>query len=130
MMNVHEILLPNVISSDSKERIKLLLNSKKGRAKFISKLDHFNAFENKYITNLPSNFTTEMILEYLKKKGASDDCYILSSMSSLDKRNLLLRDALDSVYGRGFGCIISCVPGGLLYYEGEDMRVIMNAIQI
>ena len=39
MMNVHEILLPNVISSDSKERIKLLLNSKKGRAKFISKLD-------------------------------------------------------------------------------------------
>ena len=32
MMNVHEILLPNVISSDSKERIKLLLNSKKGRA--------------------------------------------------------------------------------------------------
>ena len=60
MMNVHEILLPNVISSDSKERIKLLLNSKKGRAKFISKLDHFNAFENKYITNLPSNFTTEM----------------------------------------------------------------------
>ena len=47
MMNVHEILLPNVISSDSKERIKLLLNSKKGRAKFISKLNHFNAFENK-----------------------------------------------------------------------------------
>ena len=44
MMNVHEILLPNVISSDSKERIKLLLNSKKGRAKFISKLDHFNDF--------------------------------------------------------------------------------------
>ncbi len=71
-----------------------------------------------------------MILEYLKKKGASDDCYILSSMSSLDKRNLLLRDALDSVYGRGFGCIISCVPGVLLYYEGEDMRVIINAIQI
>ena len=89
-----------------------------------------NENEKRFEYNSRGNLETEMILEYLKKKGASDDCYILSSMSSLDKRNLLLRDALDSVYGRGFGCIISCVPGVLLYYEGEDMRVIINAIQI
>jgi len=41
-------------------------------------------------------------------------------ISKLDGQELLLESALESVVGNGIGTILSCIPGKLAYFEGED----------
>jgi hypothetical protein len=38
---------------------------------------------------------------------------------------LELRAALEHVNGRGIGTILSCIPGNLAYFEGEDETLLL-----
>ena len=44
---------------------------------------------------------------------------MMSSGEELDGRELDLAEALREVIGKGFGTLISCLPGRLAYFEGE-----------
>jgi hypothetical protein len=56
----------------------------------------------------------------MKSKGAGLTCWVISEELAIDGRELDLREALEHVQGGGMGTILSCVPGALAYYEGED----------
>src|SRR5690242_4430137 len=62
----------------------------------------------------------DTIQRLLMAKGAPGTCYCLSESAELDGRELPLRQALEQVVGRGIGTLLSCVPGKLAYFEGED----------
>ena len=62
----------------------------------------------------------DWILSKLKALGASRSCYLVSENPDWDGARVDLDDALDTVVGRGYGTLISCVPGRVAYYEGED----------
>jgi hypothetical protein len=47
---------------------------------------------------------------------------VISSDKELDKRQMDLREALNEVVGRRQGTFISCVPGELAYFEGEEPK--------
>ncbi len=51
--------------------------------------------------------------------SAPDTCYVMGG-EDLDGRTLDLRDALQEVVGRNIGTVLSCIPGKLAYYEGEN----------
>ena len=57
--------------------------------------------------------------EILRKRGAPDRCFVVSSNTGLDGREMALREALDAVIGCGEGAFISCIPGKLGYFEFE-----------
>jgi len=38
---------------------------------------------------------------------------------------LQLESALESVVGNGMGTILSCIPGKLAYFEGEDESLLL-----
>jgi hypothetical protein len=45
---------------------------------------------------------------------------LLAEDAALDGRRMPLVDALNEVVGRGMGAFVSCLPGRLAFYEGED----------
>jgi len=62
------------------------------------------------------------VCQILKLMGAGDDCYVISTDSELDGRELPLQNALEEIVGCGFGSYVSCVAGRLGYYESEEAR--------
>lgn len=130
----HENLLVNTfISNKQKQRISSLLKSKKGRQKIRALLPHSIEFEAKFICKIPDNKqTAENIFSLLISKNAPDICYLISEHTSFDGKMMQLEEALKKIVGSGIATIISCIPGELAYYEGEDLknRLILSHIKI
>ena len=98
-----------------------LLESRRGRTKFVRALDHFADLDMRRATLVPPDAQTPHDIEsLLRRKGAPDTCIITSSNDTIDGSNTSLREALQQTIGEGFGTIISCVAGRLAYFEGED----------
>jgi len=118
-----DMLITRFILRDKKERLKTLLKSKRGRIKLRNRLAHNIDFDPRFITIIPNNQqTTKLILELLRHESAPSECYIISEDVTIDGKILNLTDALDRVIGSGMGSIISCIPGKLAYFEGEDIN--------
>jgi len=63
--------------------------------------------------------TVEAILH---KSGASPTCFVFSTNSHLDGREMLLREALEEIIGMGDAAFVSCIPGRLGFYEYDCMK--------
>jgi hypothetical protein len=75
----------------------------------------------RFAFRIPSNKQkVDDVYMYLKEKGAPDICYILSENIQIDKLELPLKKALEETIGMGMGTFLSCIPGKLAYYEGEE----------
>jgi hypothetical protein len=62
----------------------------------------------------------ENIYKLLRSKGAGPICWAISEEPEIDARELDLRAALEHVKGRQIGTILSCIPGKLAFFEGQD----------
>ncbi len=62
----------------------------------------------------------QWVLTELRQRGAPEACYVISTRSDLDGRTMPLAEALGEVHAMQMGTLISCIPGQLAYYEGED----------
>ena len=95
----------------------------KRRKKLLGTLAHNAPLDTRYAHRIPdSDQNGYLILRALQKKGAPQDCYLLSEWLEYDARAMSLEQALSSIIGQGMGTIISCLPGRLAYYEAEDMK--------
>ena len=97
-----------------------LIERAKGRRKLTDQLAHFRELDERYKRDLPKGLNRwEMVADLLSHRGAPRTCYVISEDRALDGATMELTVALNAVYGRGMGTIVSCVPGKLAYYEGE-----------
>ncbi len=104
-----------------RHRYNELLDTKRGRDKICFSLDHFKDLDPRFCKKVqPAEHNPADILQILRSLGAPSVCYVMSSDSELDGREMGLSDALTNVVGRGQGTFISCVPGKLAYFEGEE----------
>jgi hypothetical protein len=71
----------------------------------------------------PHNKTPARIESLLRDRGAPDTCHVISEAGSLDGKDMKLSEAIQAVIGLGYGTLLSCIPGQLGYYEGEDPGV-------
>ena len=100
-----------------------LLNKRGGREKLRAKLAHSADLDPRFAKPLAGDDARADGIERLvKAKGAPAICYCLSENDELDGRDLPLGAALEEVVGRGMGTFISCLPGRLAYFEGEEAR--------
>ena len=103
------------------ERYLTLLRSARGRTKLRSTLAHGFELDLRFARQLAGADATPIAVErLLRSLGAPDTCHCLSEDVKLDGRDLALHDALFAVIGHGMGTLISCIPGELGYFEGED----------
>jgi len=109
------------VAPERQERLLGLIASDRGRDKLRRQLAHFAALDVRFAQRITATEQTPAdILRLLRANGAPPTCVLLAEDRVLDGRELLLEDALRAVVGQGMGAFLSCVPGRLAYYEGEN----------
>jgi hypothetical protein len=96
-----------------------ILASQRGREKLRSALGHFADLDPRFATRINES-SVEGVARLLYKNGAPQRCYVLSESDAIDAEELHLDEALRKVVGQGMGTLLSCTPGKLAYYEGEE----------
>jgi hypothetical protein len=118
-----EHLLARFFVPSKRERYAEMISKPKKRTKFLAELDHFKSLDPRYVVPIaPNDHSPDRIAVILTKKGAPSLCWITSSFKDLDGQQRLLSDALKEIVGRQMGTLLTCIPGALAYYEGEEMR--------
>ena len=83
LMNLHEEMFARYfITSRKRDRYLTLLQTAKGRSKLVFALNHFSDLDMRYALRVSTGQQhVNAILSTLKKKGAPNLCYVLSSNS-------------------------------------------------
>ena len=136
--NEHEQQTISVfVQKDKRERFLGFLANPKNRKKFTRSLAHFQWFDRRFATTVQWKVDPKLPLEerhaqgienikrLLQSRGAGGTCWVMSEDSAIDGHELDLRAALEHVSGRGAGAILSCIPGKLAYFEGEDETLLL-----
>jgi hypothetical protein len=121
MINDHErLLIQNFVYKDRQERYLNLNQSRKGRIKFRKYISHFKDLNKDFVIAVPNIQTPHELYTILKSKGANNSCYIISEHSDYDGLCVDLDEGINSLFHSGISYFLSCIPGVLVYYEGED----------
>ena len=116
-MNEHEEkTVESFILREKRHRYKFLLDNSKKRAVELDRLNHCIDLDPKWITWLPSNAA---VVDLLRKEGSPKQVYLISASEDLDGLTMFLEDAVESCPMKGWGTIVSCIPGKLAYYYDE-----------
>lgn len=139
LQSEHELAIVKAfVVRGRQERFSSFLSSPKSRAKFTKELAHFRWFDGRFTTAVPWKVDPrlklwdrhsqgiENISRLLRSKGAGQTCWVISEDSKIDGRELRLESALENVIGSGMGTILSCLPGKLGYFEGEDESLLLT----
>jgi hypothetical protein len=118
-VNHEEALIKSFIVPERQERYLSLLSSRKGREKFIERLAHDigGEIDQRFARRIEGD--ARQVEAELKSAGAPETCYVLSE-GELDRRVMSLSDALEEIVYGGMGSFVSCIPGKLAYFEGEE----------
>jgi hypothetical protein len=112
------------IQKPRQERVLLLLSNPKRRRKFTDELAHFKWLDEQFAHVIPPTMahTAAEIIALLRKNGAGPTVWVIAENRSIDARELDLDDAVRQIWGGSMGAILSCVPGKLGVFRGEDMK--------
>ena len=118
--NLHESLfIDSFVLPARHSRWKTFLGHPRRRTDFLHTLADRTDLDERCFIEVKGPPAIEALINYLKKLGAQNDCYVMSESRQLDMRTMELSEALGIVYGCGLGSVISCLAGELAYYEGE-----------
>ena len=116
-----EKFIQSFIRKEKQDRLMSFSKNIKNRKKFTSDLVNSKNIDGRYIQHIPSGSQTASRIEaLLKKNGAPDACYVISEHTRMDQIQSDLSLILPQVVGSGISSIICCIPGKLVYYEGEE----------
>jgi len=121
-MNDHEkMFVDSFVIKAKQDRFRESLTASKRRQKLLSSFDHTSDLRFELAIKIsPDRQRPAEIYSELMGKGAADKCYVISSNSNIDGKELELMSALEDVVGYGDGTFLSCIPGKLGYFESGD----------
>lgn len=116
------------IEKNKQDRCLSFLCSAKHRRKFTVELSHFKWLDGRFAHPIApaTAHTVKEICRLLRSKGAGKTVWIISEDSSLDGQELGIEEALSTIWGRGIGSVLSCIPGKLAYFEDEDEHLLLE----
>jgi hypothetical protein len=118
-----ESLIKAFIVPQKRDRWLSLIGSPKRRRTFLEALYHFRDLDERFAARVPvGSDTPSGIANALCDLGAGATCWAISTDEELDGREVPLDAALAAIHGLGEGTFLSCVPGQLAYFEGEDAK--------
>ncbi len=116
-----ESLVKSFVVPRKRDRIVSLLANPRRRRVVLDTLYHFGDLDDLFVVPVPPpHQNPDGIAEALRSHGAPDSCWVISTDDSLDAREMLLDEVLAAIVGYGKGTLISCVPGKLAFFEGEN----------
>ena len=115
------LLFRSFVIPQKRRRYVELLGRRSGRDKIRRSLDHFKDLDPRFCSRIQRDQQRpNEILGMLNALGAPPVCWIISSNIDVDAREMDLPDALAKIAGVGCGTFLSCLPGVLAYFEGEE----------
>ena len=117
----HEAAVLTFVLQPTRRRLAEQIAIPKRRLKALQRtLSHLNDLDPRYAKRIPpAEQTPDHITALLGQRGAPANCYVISE-GDLDAKTMPLAEALTCIVGSGMGTLISCVPGRLGYFDGED----------
>ena len=117
----HEDAFKSFVIREKQGRYAHGLRSPKHRKKLLDRLNHNHDFDPSFLLRLAKEMqSASAVYALLKSAGAPDECYVFSANPSIDGMRMPLAEALSKTFAMGLGTVISCIPGKLAYFEGED----------
>jgi len=111
-----------------RERYISFLHTPRRRRDFLNTLYHFADFDATRTVRLKGRQdTAAAIIDELRRRGAGDECYVISVDADVDGTTGTLEGVIADVHARREGTLVGCLSGGLGYYEGEMNRLILDA---
>lgn len=120
---IEEIIVKTFFIKRLQERVLFDLSSSKKRRDRISRLESpFDCLNKEFIFEISKpNSDPEEIEKLLKKQGAGNLCYVMTSIiSDMDGKELPLTEAIEHLIWCGMPFLISCIPDKLAYFQGEQ----------
>lgn len=115
-----EALIRTFFVREQRARYLTRMANLKTRPKMVREFAHFYDLDPRFAHRIPSHLqTVDGIERLLKERGAPAVCHVMGE-TGLDGRDVPLREALQAVVDRPWGTFISCMPGTLVYFAGED----------
>jgi hypothetical protein len=123
-LNDHELGFLQFLGEPGRRRMQTLLElGPKRRPDVRASLDHAIVLDERHVTRMVGEAGSTANLEaLLRRHGAPQTCFVISSDKRMDGLEMPLSDALSAVVGSGFGTYLSCVAGKLGYFEYEDLK--------
>ncbi|HEY1161110.1 MAG TPA: hypothetical protein VGE83_10790 [Terracidiphilus sp.] len=133
-----EATIKAFVLREKQERFLSFIASPKNRRKFTGELANFNWFDQRFTTSVPWKVDPSLSLwgrhlqgisnvsHLLYSKGAGKTCWVISNNGKIDGQEMDLETALESVVGSDWGTILSCIPGKLAYFNGEDESLLLT----
>ena len=117
-MNDHESKTVDAfIVKQKRERYRSFLANPKKRVRLLDRLNHSPDLDPRFAEPLAKDADVPAIL---REHGSPKQVYIISCAGAIDGRTLPLDEAVRETEAHGWGTIISCVPGRLAFYYGEE----------
>lgn len=113
------------------ERCAFLLADPVVRQKLRDALAHFKWLDERFAHPIPPKtaHSKAELVALLRQKGAGRTVWVISQYKTIDGREMNLEAAIDEVWGRQCGTILSCIPGKLAFLKDEEMhseRILMH----
>ncbi|MBD7943447.1 hypothetical protein H9650_04890 [Psychrobacillus sp. Sa2BUA9] len=117
---IEEIIVKTFFEKRIQQRVLFELSSPQKRYDAFGRRNNF--IRKELMLEIPKpNSDPEKIEKLLKKQGAGNLCYVITSAESdVDGKELPLIKALEDLIWSGLPFIISCIPNKLAYYQGEQ----------
>ena len=115
----HEAGLALFLEPSSRNRFRNALTSSRARSKFTAKLAHFAHLDPRFATKVSNKF---LVAGRLHELGAPRVCYVMSEDSEIDGRFIPVEDAIRLTVEADAGSLISCLPGLLGSFVGEEPK--------
>jgi hypothetical protein len=112
------------IQKERQDRCMFLLSHPSRRRDFTNQLAHFKWLDARFVRSIPpaTAHTADEIVALLRRKGAGSRAWVISEWSELDAQEFDLEDVIPRIWGGEMGTIVSCIPGKLGLFRGEDMK--------
>jgi hypothetical protein len=123
--SVHEQeFIRSFIQKERRERCSFLLSHPSRRRQFTAELAHFKWLDERFAPAVPGSMAHSAVemVSLLKRNGAGPTVWIISEDRSIDGRALPLEEAMDCIWGGSMGSVLSCIPGKLAFFRGENMK--------
>ena len=120
-MDVEEALLRAFIVPERRSHYIARLATPKSRKKLLDSFYHLHDLDPRFAHRIePRLQRADSIYDDLRRRGAPERCYVMSASSDLDGQEAELRPTLEEIVGCYDGTFVSCLPGRLGYFEGEE----------
>ncbi len=132
-----EATIRSFVVRDKQERFLSFIANPKSRRKFTGELANFSWFDQRFTIEVPWKVDPslslwgrhlqgiENISRLLRSKSAGKTCWVISGNPRIDRSEMDLDAALESVVTSDWGTILSFVPGKLAYFEGEHESLLL-----